>query len=388
MPSLTREQVLTWRLSRHYLLDRVTRGDLLAVVRRLGGVQAQVMSAAEMQLAARIDGLTPDDVRDALWQKRTLLKSWQFRGTLHLFAADELPLYAAALHKAIGPFYRSGSWTKARGVTFEEYDAIIEGVRASLGAEPMTREQLASAVTAKMNAPHLGELLRSGWGSLLKPSAHTGALCFAPSQGQNVTFVAPDKWLGSPLVILDEDEALREVARRYLETYGPATPGSFGGWIGMNESRSKRLFRELGDDLTEVDVDGWKVWALTRSIDALAKTEPRESVRMVPNFDPYVLGSARHNEQIVDAEYKPRVWRQAGWISPCVLVNGRVAGVWSVKRAKGGATIEIGLFKPVNQRVTQGIEAETERMLTFLNSGALADDDDPSPPAPLPEGEG
>ncbi len=387
MLALTQDQVLTWRLSRHFLLDRAPRADLLRVVQRLGGAQAQVMSAAEMQLAARVDGLTLDDIRSALWKQKTLLKTWQFRGTLHLLAADELPLYAAALPKAIGPFYRSKSWLKARGVTLEEYDAIIEGVRAALGAEPMTREQLANAVMAKMNAPHLGELLRSGWGSLLKPSAHVGALCFAPSQGQNVTFVAPEKWLGSPLVALDQDQALREVARRYLETYGPATPGSFGGWLGMNEARSKRLFRELGDEITEVAVEGWTVWALTRSLDALAKTDPRESVRMVPNFDPYILGSARHNRQIVEAEYKPRVWRQAGWISPCVLVNGRVAGVWSLKKGKGGAAIEVDLFKPVSKKVQKGIDAETERMLTFINSGTLAEDD-PSPPAPLPDGEG
>lgn len=375
MSSLTREQVLTWRLSRHFLLDRAPRSDLLTVVRRLGGMQAQVMSAAEMQLAARVDDLRPDDVREALWKQKTLLKTWQFRGTLHLFAADELPLYAAALHKAIGPFYRSNSWLKARGMTLEEYDAIIEGVRAALSAEPMTREQLAAAVMEKMNAPHLGDLMLSGWGSLLKPSAHVGALCFAPSQGQNVTFVSPEKWLGSPLVGLDEDEALREVAQRYLDTYGPATPGSFGGWLGMNESRSRRLFRELGDDITEVEVDGWKAWALTRSADALAQTEPRESVRMVPNFDPYVLGTARHSELLIDAEHKPRVWRQAGWISPCVLVNGRVAGVWSLKKGKGGATIEVDLFAPVSRTVVRGIEAETERMMTFLNSGTLADDE-------------
>ncbi len=63
---------------------------------RTGGIQAQVMSAAELALGARVDGLTPQDVQSALWQERTLVKTWAMRGTLHLLAAHELPLYVAA----------------------------------------------------------------------------------------------------------------------------------------------------------------------------------------------------------------------------------------------------------------------------------------------------
>ncbi len=51
---------------------------------------------AELAVEARVAGLTRSDVQSALWQKRTLVKTWAMRGTIHLFAAEDLPLIVAA----------------------------------------------------------------------------------------------------------------------------------------------------------------------------------------------------------------------------------------------------------------------------------------------------
>src|SRR3990172_8621004 len=96
MAALSWRQVNAWRLSQHSLLQRAEHRQLLEVVTRLGGVQAQLMSAAELALWARVDGLAPGDVQNALWRDRTLVKTWAMRGTLHLLTASELPLYVAA----------------------------------------------------------------------------------------------------------------------------------------------------------------------------------------------------------------------------------------------------------------------------------------------------
>ena len=79
MVSLTWPHVNAWRLSRQHLLQRAERGKLLEVVSNLGGVQAQVMSAAEMAGGARVDGLAPADIQNALWRDRSLIKTWAMR---------------------------------------------------------------------------------------------------------------------------------------------------------------------------------------------------------------------------------------------------------------------------------------------------------------------
>src|SRR4051812_27352924 len=94
--SLTWSQVHSWRLSQHGLAPRLSRQDFLQAVSRTGGIQAQVLSAAELALWARVQNLSRSDIQTALWQARSLIKTWAMRGTLHLLAANELPLFVAA----------------------------------------------------------------------------------------------------------------------------------------------------------------------------------------------------------------------------------------------------------------------------------------------------
>jgi hypothetical protein len=94
----------------------------------------------------------------------------------------------------------------------------------------MTHEQLGTAVAKEVGAPHLRELIvSSNWGSPLKPSAFRGDLCFGPSRGQQVTFVNPRAWIGSWQTI-ESKQALQEIARQYLQAYGPATSDDFARW--------------------------------------------------------------------------------------------------------------------------------------------------------------
>src|SRR3712207_6084562 len=99
MPSaeLTWDQVAAWRSHKQQLHERAPASEMLEVADRLCGVHAQVMSSAELTLWARVDDLEPDAVARALWQDRTLVKTWAMRGTLHLLPASDYALWQAAM---------------------------------------------------------------------------------------------------------------------------------------------------------------------------------------------------------------------------------------------------------------------------------------------------
>ncbi len=113
MIALSWEQVNAWRLSQHHLHELADRQQFREVVSNIGGLHAQMMSAAELQLCARVHDLPPDAVQNALWHARTLIKSWIFRGTLHLVTASDFPLFVAALSR-LGAFYRRPSRHRQR----------------------------------------------------------------------------------------------------------------------------------------------------------------------------------------------------------------------------------------------------------------------------------
>ena len=365
MTALSWAQVDAWRLSRHSLTTRASRDRLTDVVGRVCGIHAQVMSAAELSIAARVADVTSEDVRAALWRDRTLVKTWCMRGTLHLLPASELPLTVGALRRR--KHYRSGAWLRGHGVTLDEMEGILEEVPRALDGRALTREELADALAGPLGAG-VREKLLSGWGALLKPAAYRGDLCFGPNRGQNVTFVRPDQWLPSWSDV-DDGAAVREVVRRYLAAYGPATHDDFARWWGTDPAEGRRLLHSVGDELEEVEVDGQRAWLLADDVQhVLAQPEP-DSVRLLPRFDCYVVGY-RPRKRLVADRFAARVFRAAGWIWSVLLVDGVAAGIWDLRRGKGVVEVRLEPFARLSRRRRQQVEIEAEQLGAFLGTRA------------------
>ena len=329
-------------MSRHILAERAAPDTLLDVTSRLCGLHAQVASAAELSAWVRMQPGEPDAVSTALWQDRTLVKTWAMRGTLHHIVADELPTYMAA-RRTIGRHLTPG-YLKYFDMTHAQMVNLIESIGTALDGRRLTRDELALEVVRITGEAHLGDHLRSGWGSFLKPAAALGYLCFGPNQGRNVTFVRPDQWLGAWPQI-DPDWAMSEVLRRYLSTYGPTTRDEFAQWFGAALSTARRAFERLAGELTEVQFDGAPAYVLSSTLDDILAAPTEISVRLLPNFDPYMIGLSPQVKRHIPPEQLPRVFRIAGWISPVVLVNGNIMGVWGYERGTNGLKVTVDIFK-------------------------------------------
>jgi uncharacterized protein YcaQ len=363
MERLTWDQVRAWRLARQHLTERAPRRRLQNVVSESCGIHAQVSSAAELQLWARVDGVTPQHIRDVLWKKRTLARTWCMRGTLHLLTVQDLPLYVAALRTH--DRWWKGAWLKFVGINETQLRQLLEAIRQSLGARPLTRVELAQKV-AKRVGSSAQERMLSNWGEMLKPAAFHGWLMSGPPRGQNVTFVRPDKWLGEWRE-WDSAGAWREIVRRYLRAYGPATREEFARWWGMQPATAGRILKASRDDLEEVDVEGHRSFALATDISGMKKgARPRHTIRLLPAFDVYVTGS-RPKESLVERPFEPRVYRQAGWVSPVVVVDGKVAGVWNHEPSAGRVNVSVQPFGKTSAAHRNQITVESVRLGRFLD---------------------
>src|SRR5207247_371725 len=241
-------------------------------------------------------------VRDALWKQRSLVKTWLMRGTLHLARAEDLPVYTAAMGRhwiRIQP-----SWLKFMGVSETELWQLVDEIGAALDGTPLTREELIGVV-GRGHSQHIRDILRSGWGGMLKPAARNGRLCFGPSRGQSVTFVNPRKWLHEWRDV-DPEVALVEAARRYLHAYGPATKNDFARWWGAWPGIGNAAWSGLADELVHVSVDGARLDALAADLDAIKGAMNDEPVRLLPLFDPYLLGHASR-DHLFEPVHAPKV---------------------------------------------------------------------------------
>src|ERR1700737_129260 len=165
---LTWRQVMAWRTQRHHLHRRASRAKMLDVIARIGGLHAQLLSPAELTLWARVEGLDPQAVQHALWQDRSLVKTWAMRGTLHLLPASELTLWQAAFNT--DPRYLKPFWLRYFGVTSQELERLVAGIAEALDSRILTREELADEVSRITRSAELGGKIRQSWGTMLKPA--------------------------------------------------------------------------------------------------------------------------------------------------------------------------------------------------------------------------
>ena len=351
-----------FRLERHHLIARAPKSQLAQVVGDIGGAQAQVMSFAELQIAVRVD-CTPDDIRDALWKRKTLVKTWLMRGTLHLARSTDLPIYTGVL--GAYTLRNVNAWLKYLKLTEPQMNKLFERIGGALDGTPVTREELITVV-GRGQTPHVRQILKSGWGGLLKPAARTGSLCFGPNRGQSVTFVRPRNWLNEWHEV-EPQAANAEVARRYLRAYGPATRKDFSRWMGMFPGLDRAAWAAIEKELINVSVEGQTAQMLGVDLKSMRSRAGQESVQLLPGFDPYLMGHATR-DHLFEPVHRWKVSRVSGWISPVLLVNGRVLGVWTHAVTKGGLKLEITPFAPLKPRVIKEAGARAEIIATTLGA--------------------
>jgi DNA glycosylase AlkZ-like len=364
MRSCTWARVWGRRLVRHALLASRPRDDLVEVVGAVGGIHAQMMSAAELSIGVRVADVTREDVRAELWQRRGLVKTYGLRGTVHLFPADEAPLWAAALraHPGAGEARRLAQ----RGLDPARLEAIVAAIGAALDGRRLTREELGEEVARRAGpwaldtvSPAFGGY-SPRWQNALGAAANAGLLCFGPDQGNKVTFVRADQWLDS-WNKLDELEALQQVFRRYLSAYGPATHRDFAQWFGIRPRDAADLPHQLADELEEVEVEGWRAWLLAGELEE-SWPEADDEARLLPHFDCYAIGS-HPRERLVPAEWRARGLAQ-GSIGhlPLVVIGGIVAGVWSLRRRGQRVEIQVETSHALTARQQRDLEAAAARI--------------------------
>ncbi len=334
------EQIHAFRLRRHHLLDASGK-DLVTICRDVCGVQAQIMSAAQLQLWARNHAITPAVVNDALLKSRSLVKTSLMRQTLHLVPADEFTLYIAAQKKTrVGTILTRMAKFK---ITRAEAEGLSGLILDALNAGPATRLTISATVLPKVSK-RVRAWMEESWSMVRLPIAK-GQICYGPGEGNQATFIRTDHWLPR-LRQVDELAAQKELFRKYLGAYGPATLNDFAHWslISMPEVRALRPLL----DAEIAEHNGLLVLREDMKTLQAASAEPN-SVHLLPYFDVYLLAH-RFKEHFLKAQFYKRVYRNQGWISPVVLINGEIAGVWSYKLSRKAVEVEIELFARVDPR--------------------------------------
>jgi len=350
------------RLRAQHLDRRRPARAAVEVCGAIGGAQAQVSSAARLSLAARVAGVTDASLRRAVEKDRTLVKTWTVRGTLHLVPAADLPMFVGA----IGPVRRhsAGQWLGRSGIDSKTLDALTNDIVEALADGPLNRREIADRV-GDAHGAKARQLLIHSWGGVFHIATSHGLVCFGPTVATQTTFVLTQQWLGATVTPLPPAEAEAALARKFIQAYGPATVRDFAYWAGLYAPDARRMWDRIASELRPVGDDQF----VHASVRGKAAMPPSPHVRLLPNFDAFLLGHKGKDACVEPARYK-KVFKNAGWISPVVLVDGRVRGTWSLERGTRGLVVRVAAFKPLSRAEREGVAREAEEVAVFAGLAA------------------
>lgn len=356
--TLSEAQIRWFRLRRSGLVDPFASPE--AAASALVGVQAQILPAAGLALWNRTDDLTYARLDDLLHGRRSLVKLWGQRHTLHLYPSREWPLI-------IGALAGQRTWWERRldPREVDGYRATLARVAELLRARGTLGRSDLRAADLDLDENHL-----SPWGGIFADLVRRGLACHAGQVGNERRFAHREHWL--PELEWNpppREPANLELVRRYLRAYGPATSNDFAHWRGLARvSDARQWFAALGDEIAEVTVGGKPLVARRADLDALHEAPPPPEawpVRLLARFDPLLLA---HKDKgwIVDQASYSRVWRPAGHIEATLLEHGRVAGTWRYDRKAGGLVVSVFPFAPLPDHLRAAVEAHATGVARFF----------------------
>jgi len=361
------DKIASFRLRRNHLSDAAPEDqDAVTICRDMCGVQAQVMSAAYLQLWTRNHAITRAQIENALWKTRTLVKTSLMRQTLHLIPTDEFPLYIAALRPS--RFAQAMRVMERCGITPDESAALIPLIMETLSAGPLSRPAIAAAIRPKASK-RVRFWMENSW-SLVRLPVAEGLICYGRGEDNAIVFIRTDHWLPKlKLELMSPVEAQGALLRKYLRSYGPATVNDFSHWAGIPMQEVRSLPALLKPELVEIPSNKKNCLLLREDVEVLnSRAVAKGSIRLLPLFDSYLLAH-REKDHLLSAKHYKRVYRNQGWISPVVLINGAIAGVWSHKLQGKRLLVNIEPFGKLSKAERTGIERQAESLADYFQSG-------------------
>lgn len=328
------------RMNRQYLF--VPAEDELTVLRSLCGMQAQFYGNCLHALRLRC-GKAPD--ADIL--RTSAAKTWTLRGTLHLIALDDLPLF---LYDERSHFLRPCD-------TMENDDHLSAARKRELAAVILDAAQSGCGDREELRLLCRGHGMTADeeqsafdpWGGLLRALCESGKLCHTAQQKKAFRPCLP-------FVPMTKAAALRELMRRYLTHYGPVTVQDASYFFGLPQRELLPLIESLSP--REFVCEGKTFYGL-KDINVIGDLS---CCRFLAGFDPLMLGYKKRSNPFLPEEALRGVFTLAGIVRPSILLDGKIVGVWK----RRGKAVELTSLMPL--QVLQRRRIEEEALRVFENS--------------------
>ncbi len=382
---VTAKQIRGFRLRAHHLDQKLPAG---AVVEAAGacGMQNSPPGAWETAMMNRLEGCTLPRLWDALYQEKSLLQAWSFRGAPVVFPTGQSEVFLTPLIAQNG----EDPWVYTLGISgaldylempFDDLLGRLKEVIGYLDTHTVKSKEELDRTLAGLIEPGLPQEKQALWrapsmyGSpgkqtvggavvsfLLRPCSFSSLVVFGRREGIHPTFTSYQNWVGRPPLPLPDGE--KELVHKFLRAYGPATLNSFASWLGCSQKQARRLWDTIADELAPVSAEGKTCFLLATEEKILACSQPDEDqLLLLGPHDPYL--DIRDRGILLEGKsLQKEVWKTVA--NPGVILKGgRVAGIWRTKTLKDKLDVSMVLFEPMSSQERKKLNALAQEYAAF-----------------------
>ena len=337
-------------LARQLLLERQQLSAAEAVA-RVGGLQAQASAPPFIGLWTRLRDFHEAELQELL-DAREVVRATMMRHTIHFVTARDYGWLRQTVQPALDGNFASQTRKRLAGVDLEPF---LAAARSAFAERPLTFAEVKTLVRALDPDGDVDAIVYGVRTHLRLAGVPNGSRW---RFGGRAPFVLAEDWLGQPL---PADGDPREMVRRYLAAFGPATPADATAWSGVPGLRP--VFEALREELAVVrDERGRELFDLPDAPRPPADTPA--PVRFLPQFDNTLLGHQDRTRVIADA-HRPRVYLVGGRMLGTLLLDGFAAAAWRIERTRAGAVLTVEPFRRLTKAERSALEPEAEALLGF-----------------------
>ncbi|HEV7503569.1 MAG TPA: winged helix DNA-binding domain-containing protein [Thermoanaerobaculia bacterium] len=357
-------------LARQGLLEKLET-PVVEAVESIGALQAQSWPALPVALWSRVQDFKAEDLYNAL-ARRELVVGTLLRGTLHLVSAREHPRYAQAV-EASG----ANHWLRTSKEPFAQREALRSKLRAYAESTPRSAEEIPAFLEewiarnpGALDEKEIALQREYKW----RPVRSTSDFVRVPADG-TWGERTPAAFLAAPLPSSEEssEEALDAAIRCHLRAFGPAGADDVADWIGWKTPPVRTALERLAPGLARfTDEAGRALYDLPGA----PRPDPDvpTPVRFLPEFDSVQLAyAAKRRQRILPDAHREKVYVRANLrVLPTFLVDGMMAGTWSLEERRREATLTVKPFEKISRPARAAVTEEGERLLRFSQPAAKA----------------
>lgn len=321
------------------------------VVEGLLAVQSQDYAGAKWAVAQRTASADDGEV-EAAYRAGRILRTHVLRPTWHFVAPADirwlLDLTAPRVHAANAYYYRMHGLDAA---AVKRSNGRI--VKALARGEHLTRTEL-GRVLGEPDAEAKGNRLAC----LVMRAELDGLIASGVPRGKQHTYALLEE-RAPRAAKLGREEALAELARRYVGGHGPAQARDLAWWSGLTISDAKRGLEACGAQLERTEIDGATHWY------AAGPAVPRRRgpvVHLLPNYDELLI-AFKDRSAMRDPNIVPRTSVLAVHF---VVVDGRIVGGWRRSLAAGEVVVSAQLLRPLTSAESKGLDRAAARFASSL----------------------